>query len=340
MTLQPVILFVSFLALFGATGADAQSRIDVVYQAPTHLAGVAAGDLDPKSPGLEIAVVGDRALFVLRQVDGRWVASERARFPGEVIQCAVGRLNPKADHEEVVVGGVLRGGEDDGGPGAVWRVGPEGDPTLLFEDRALVHAVAIDRGQIWAAGFSGHLQRLDVAGGAKAPTAVVALPAPAKTLAPLGEGVALGLMNGQVVWAREGREGGRLDVLAEGAVARSRLCVEGGRVLCADDAGGLDLIVPGQPPRRVLQVAGKLRGAAFAELDPAHPGLEIATCGYDGALHWARLLSPKAPAPSRVERPYRDLAKAHHLVAADLDGDGRASLILVNYAGRVVILHP
>jgi hypothetical protein len=60
------------------------------------MGGAAIGDLDPSTPGAEVAVVNDAAeAWLVRRADGKWQPERIYAGKGEMIMCAIGDVHPR-----------------------------------------------------------------------------------------------------------------------------------------------------------------------------------------------------------------------------------------------------
>jgi hypothetical protein len=107
-------------------------------------------------------------------------------------------------------------------------------------------------------------------------------------------------------------------------------------VVVACDDGSLRLATP-DGPVVIHQEGQKLRGAVLRDLDPAYPGEEAATVGYEKKLTVLyRGSDPRKPwAPVIL---WRDTEKFHHLAVGELRADSPGpELVAVGYSGRVIV---
>lgn len=306
------------------------------------LGGCVVADLDPALPGNEIAVVaGDGGVHLLWRDGHRWRHRRPHNTEGESIQCVAGELLPQQAGEELVALGVATGGEDDGGPGRATAMGITADRETwlkpLIESEALIHAGAmgdLDPGnpgeELAYGGFFGEARLI---GGQGTPTVLGPLPGNAKGAAVGLGGVVFACDDGSLVLFRRGGAGWRSEVLTRAPDALARVDATAEQVLfCAND-GGLRLWQGGST--RLLHRSGdRLRGAVIADLDPAAPGPEYATAGYDGRIVVVRDAGARNP---RVTVVGRDPERFHHLAAGVLPGLGPC-LVACGYGGRVVVV--
>ncbi len=366
-------------------------RQQTAFDAGNKLGGCAIGDFDPSRPGNEIAVVtGDgRVIEVFRdgERESGWGHEVLGALPGEPIQCAVGDLLPDRPGLELVTAGVARGVEDDPGPGlaVLWWFtgdspragGSEEQPGIsmrwsfakLFEDGALIHAVAIGDvdperagNEVVLAGFSGVVNV--VSGLDLATDGSLSIHSEAYTL-PGGDsesavgnvkGAAVGLGgavlacdDGALLALRKRGTGWALDELArwkDAPLARVMTDADGVLVCSNDGVLRYRQVLRGgavSSTANAVRREDRLRGAVIADLDPTRPGNEWATAGYDGGVYVVNLtegvrdehgLRVIASSDFAVAR---DDDKFHHLAAGDLPGLGTC-LVAVGYSGRVIVV--
>lgn len=307
------------------------------------LGGVTLGDVVANSVGDEIAVVGasGRVWSVSRAKTG-WVSAELLQLPGEGIVVVAGELDGE-DGDELVVGGMAAGGEDDGGEGSLRLLSRDGSgawsATELHRSPALVHAVCLTdidgdgRLDVLAAGFARQLVLASRPHKEWEVKVVADLPAPAKSMVPWKHGVALALTDGQVLEARPGPNGFSLSPLDAITSGRARLATDEERLLCASDDGSLRLIGNGAA-QEIHRSGDKLRGAVLANLVPTLPGLEAATVGYDGRV----LVFNFREGLPVLTLVHSDGDRLHHLCAGPISAAGAGLyLVAVGYSGRVLV---
>ncbi len=327
-------------------GGSGAWQATVVLEAPAKLSGCDIGDIDPRRPGNEIAAVGGNGevYVVHRDGDAGWKHEVVARTQGEPIQCAIGDADPDREGAELVVVGMAAGNEDSGGAGAahiIWWDGYGWKRKLLFEDSALIHGVCIGEldaarpgHEILLVGFSGRATLVYREGGAWLTETAGDLGGAGKTAVVYRGGAAVACSAGTVVHVR--KTGGRWssEVLDRADAGQSRIGTDGTRLLVARDDGALGLI-----DRRVRtdihKEGHKLRGAVLADLDPASPGIEAATAGYEGRI---TVLYPEGDA-WRAETAFRDTGRFHHLVAGELLAAGQGpELAGCGYSRRLTVV--
>lgn len=303
------------------------------------LNGCAVGDVDPTRPGNEVvAVAQDGTLFVAWRTADGWRREELARSAGELMQVAVGDLFPDVPGDEVAAVGVQSGREGDGAPGVLIVASRDEQgwsADVVHQDEVLLHAVAIDGETVWCGGAGPELHALSRGDGdGWRRRDVPNRPAQARSAAPTpGRGLVLTYRDGVLARVVARPDGGlALEELDRREKGRARVGAHGDDLLVADDDGLLSLL-PAQGPRvEVHRSTDKLRGAVLADLDPAAPGVEAATAGYDGKV----VLLRRAGEAWRASVVATDGARLHHLAAGELPGVG-LSLVGASLGGRLVI---
>ena len=310
----------------------------VLVQTPTKLGGCAVGELDPSSPGLEIAAVAQGGqCYVARRSGEGWSIEVVHRAPGEMIQCAVGELDSGAAGDEFVAVGMVEGSENDDAPGAAWvlaRRAGAWQAELAFEGPRLVHAACVLDGAAFVGGFDRRVTRLVRGTRGWERETVAELPGAAKSMVAARGGVAVACTDGSVVLVSGAPGAWTSAVIDRRDAPRARIGAAGDRLVVCDDDGVLSLL-DGSTRRQVFRSPRKLRGAVLAELDPGSPGLEAATVGYSGELTVLSGLDADAP---RTVTPFVDAAGLHHLVAANLDDDPELELVTSGLSGLLVLL--
>ncbi|MCB9831091.1 MAG: PQQ-binding-like beta-propeller repeat protein [Planctomycetes bacterium] len=317
---------------------DSALGLELALDCGTKLGGCAIGDVDPTRPGNEVvAVAEDGRVFVCHRGEEGWTSEVAYKAAGELIQCVIGDADPRHPGLEIVAVGVKAGAEGEGGPGAVILVAREAEGwrgEVVFTDSELVHGAAVGQGEIFCVGYSMAVHRLtpDEKGGFAAEFVAATL-APGKN-ALLADGrLLVCCTDGRLLrFEREGNTWKSVLVDRQEA-GRARIGRAGDLLVVADDDGALR-VLGGAEPELVLKETRRLRGAVFADLDPAAPGLEIGTVGYEGKFSIVR----GAAGHRRVQVVYRDLQPLHHVAAGDLDGIAGDELAACGYAGRVVVL--
>ncbi len=314
----------------------------------TKLGGCAIGDVDPRYPGSEIvAVASDGAVHVVHRDGDRWVGEVVFRAGGEMIQCAVGNVDRSTDAAEIAVCGMLEGGEDDGGAGAVHVLSYREDRRAasfpwfadrVLLDKALVHGVCVHDGSVLATGFSRLLYRIgrsDVALWETEGVLVGKTPGNGKQIVSTDNGAVIACDDGWVGRVVVTADGGTVTTVDVRDVGRARLGAAGDWIAVADDDGTLSLIRDGK--REAVYRSpekSKLRGAVVADLDPTVDGYELACAGYDGQI----VVLTRSENGWSPEVVGTDTKKFHHLTAGDVDGDGAPELVAVGYSGRILVI--
>lgn len=345
MFLRTAPLALLFAASCASTASEGRWRTETILDAGEKLGGCVVADLDPRSEGNEVAVVGSsgRVYIVRRDGDG-WAHDVVGPMGGEMIQCVAGRFVPGWDVEQLLCVGVEEGGEDDGGRGAaylVYRFNDAWATELVATDRALFHAAAVgdlDPDHVGdEALLAGYGRRaLRVSRGPEGWTEHDAgpLPADAKCAVAFDRGVAVGCTDGSLALVEPGEAGSRGLVLDAAGSAQSRLGTDGRRlVVCRND--GTLALVDDAGARTIYSEGDRLRGAVLAELAADVPGLEAATAGYSGQV----TVLFGGGETWRPEAVHQDTDKLHHLAAGELDGsDGALELVGCGYSGLVTLI--
>lgn len=310
---------------------------ETALEAGQKLGGCVVADLDRSNPGDEIAVVAeDGSVYVATRSGGLWSSTRIAELPGEMIQIAAADVTQEFAGAELFTVGISEGGEDSGGPGALWfhsHAAAGWHSEQIFEDPQLLHAVCIgdidpdSPGlEVLVAGYSRDVSLLYRVGGAWTPRRVGVLPAEAKGAASDGDWTVVVCTDGSVV--RLVSDGDDLELETIGACddAAARVAVRDGVVLvCAND-GALRKI-DGEISV-IYQSTDRLRGAVWGEFNPTGAGIEAATAGYDGKV--------TVHVGTNVQVIGTDTDKFHHLAAGNIDGLGTA-LVACGYSGRVLV---
>ncbi|RKY16721.1 MAG: hypothetical protein DRQ55_17415 [Planctomycetota bacterium] len=327
----------------GAPPAGGEWTLELAAELGEKLGGVTLADLDPDVPGDELAVLGSSGrVWSLAWSDDAWVVTELAHLPGEGIVVVGGELDGRPG-DELVVGGMASGGEDDGGEGSL-RLLSRGDDGWsvreLQRSPALVHGACLldwdADGQldVAAAGFAQQLVLASRGADDWSVRVLGELPAAAKSLVPWQGGVALALTDGQVLGAAPADGGCAFRSIDRALAGRARLASAGEQLLIASDDGSL-ILTGDAGPRELHHSSDKLRGAALADLLPGSSGLEAATVGYDGRV----LLLTDLEHEPLTSVLHTDGDRLHHLASGSLraKGDGMF-LVAVGYSGRVIVL--
>lgn len=352
---------------------DASYAIRTAYASDVRVNGVAAGDLDPDSPGDEIVAV-DRLgrVHVITNPGGEPTHQMIAATGGELVQVAVGNLLAEAPGDEIVAVGAYSGTEDDDGPGVVrvfYRDGAGDWQGIDYVAPALVHGVAVGPlshsnstgpESFVCAGFFhqalvGNVYPAKDGSGVGMGVGALDLPrvGNVKGVAMTTAGFVLACDDGQSVQFTSGPKGFRPGVPIEhgSALARVSYDAEMG-LLLADNDGFLRIVSPDTASSTTVLERSKqrLRGALFVDIDPSNAGLEACSAGYDGRIRVVRLNRvekkeldlPGQPVTmgwsGEVRYVVRDSAKLHHLATGDIAGVGTC-LISCGYSGDVLLIH-
>ena len=355
---------------------DQDWAMEVAFEGDVRINGVAAGNLDLASPGDELAIV-DRLgrIRVLRREDGAFselelsrplqiVGTVGAQEPGgELVQVAVGDLDPSTPGDEIVAVGKAEGGEDDPGLGLVRVLSRSGVGGAWVERRAvtpaLVHAIAVgdvlpDRPglEFVFAGFFGEAL-VGYIDGASGTLLVDSLGAQhrgnAKGVCLTDSGIVLACDDGNTVRYRRTPKGAwRLVATKQHGAALARIAAFDGDdvVICGND--GTFRLLGGDSfssTTYLHRVKNRLRGAVVVDIDPDNAGVEACTAGYDGEIRVV-YLDPRDDDRgagrgfwTSKKSVARDTAKIHHLTTGVFDGLGQC-LVSCGYSCVVLVVHP
>ncbi|MCB9896479.1 MAG: hypothetical protein H6825_00620 [Planctomycetes bacterium] len=310
------------------------------------LGGCAVGDVDADSPGNEIVAVSESGrVFLVSYADGKWTHRVLGQAPGEMIQVALGELDPARPGLEVVAVGMAQGKEDDGGEGAAFVFFRDGDGWTMREAaRAseLLHGVAIadldpdhPGNELLVDGFSGQATVLALGANGFERVVTVPLPGAGKMAVPHQDGVAIACADGSVSLVRREAPGKWTATnIARQPAGAARVASDDERLLVARDDGTLEL-VSGSLGKIIHRETERLRGAVLANVDPVAPGLEAASAGYEGKV-WVMTNEDLRWHEHEV---YADGNKLHHLAAGELTSVGSGVfLVTCGYSGRVVVI--
>jgi len=330
---------------------DARDRAwttETALDAGTKLGGCVGGDLIEDSPGDEIAVVaGDGTAYVVRRAADRFESEIVARMAGEMIQCAVADVDAEHPGLELVVVGMQRGTEDDGGAGEAHVIRSTGDTWTqesLFVDSALIHGVAagdVDPrrpgDEVLLVGYSLNATLVSGTAGAWTAETIAELPGPGKNAVLWNGGAVVACADGSLVHLMPEADGWASRTIREAEAGWARLGAGGPErgelLLAARDDGALVLFDGDGDGRIVHQEGDKLRGAVVADLDPRTDGPELATAGYERR---ATILT-EGPSGWSTETVFEDEARFHHACAADVAGYG-PTLFVCGYSGRLTAI--
>ena len=268
-----------------------------IAELPGEMIQIAAGDLDPGSPGDELVAVGaarggedeggpGAAWIIARGADG-WSATKVFEDVALLHAVCVGDFLSRRAGAEVLVAGYS-------GKSWILRRSTDGwDATSM-------------------ARFEGQ----------------------AKSATPFRDGAAIATTAGQVVLVRDvGAAEWSATVLAGFESGQARITSRGADVLVCGNGGELHLV--GVDGSRLLhREDDRLRGAVIADLDPTRAGVEYATAGYSGDITVVALGPGDAETVTTVVG--HDTDRIHHLAAGELAGRGTV-LVACGYSGRVVV---
>lgn len=325
------------------------------------IAGVAIGDFDASSPGLEVAALaGEGGVHIIARAEGRWTSRLAYQGPGELIQ---GRAYPVDDGPAGIAAvGMVKGPESDtGGPGRAVLLMPAEDGHGLREVRLwtpsrCVHGVAVadvnadsPGAEVVAADFGGTVALCSPTGdsadvifkGSSRAKALVAA-----DLSSVFEGleVVCAFAGGEVVLLGRTVEGWEGEVLVRREAGAARLAAradlgesEGPDLVCGfDDGAVLAFHRSGDAwtAEEVLRCPNKIRGVALGDLLPGRSGLEVAAAAKDGTVRIATEGEIGGHTIHRGDHPLHDLSVGDLL--PETDGD---ELVTGGYGGKVVLLH-
>ncbi|MBK8978102.1 MAG: hypothetical protein IPM29_19530 [Planctomycetes bacterium] len=310
----------------------------VLFDGDAKIGGCAVGELDPAARGREVAAVDAHGgvHVVALSADGTAVHHRVAALTGEGIQVAIGEADLDAPGEEIVVVGILEGTEDAGGPGAAHLVRRDGDGWVaerIFQDAALLHAVAIVDGEVFVGGFTDRLFRLMHTPDGWRSQEVAKLPGPAKNAIAARGGIVVACADGSLVLVVRDGAAFTSEVIHKRGVGRARLASFGDELLCADDDGSLLLLHADGMTELLHREREKLRGAVLADLDPAVPGPEAVTAGY-GRKVWELARGANGWDERAISE---ERERVHHVACGDLDGAPGLEIVTAGFAGELVM---
>lgn len=325
--------------------------IDVALESPYKMNGCAVGDVMAERPGDEIVTVnqlGQAQVALLS--NGTFDVRVAASTKGELIGCDIGDLVSDVPDNELLIWGSLEGSEDSGNKGVAFVVTrhptkPKGmvwaQHQVLVED-TLVHGGCVaeldptHRGAEFA--FGGYSKRVHVFAryGTEWVSELAAeLDAPIKCIAAYSKGLAVGCLDGKLLYLYKDNGAWKSEILDEAPAGQARISVAGDLILAARDDGKLALVEQGKPRREILASDDKLRGAVLADLVPSTPGIEAATVGYDRRL---AVLERRGESWS-AEIVYDDSDKFHHLAAGNLDpASPGLELVACGFSGKLFVI--
>jgi hypothetical protein len=310
----------------------------VVFKTDGLIGGCAIGDAAAAVPGNEIIAVCRSGEIQLIFRDGdAWTSELIFTSPGEMIQCAVGDVVPDLPGQEVVAVGIASGNEDSGGPGAAYLIYRDKDAwkgEKIFEDESLLHGVCVGgEGGAFVTGYSRKAHLLSKSGPNWVAEKVADLPGAGKAAVSTPKGALFACTDGSLVRADKTDSGWSSEVADKRDSGRSRLGVQGDRIIVCDDDGTLSIVGP-EGREEIYSEPSKLRGAVLCDWDPSFPGVEAATAGYEKKI---TILYKQNDVwiPSPL---FHDTGKFHHLAAGDLDGSPGMELAACGYSGKVVVI--
>ena len=352
-------LFIVLCVAAGAAQSDEAWKSQTLIETDRGMGGAAIGDLDPDSPGNEVAVVNAGGeVWMARRSGATWQSERIHKGAGEMIMCAIGDVDPRYPGHEFVGVGMVRGEESRTGPGQVTMVRKDAGQwvaTSLFQDDHMIHGVAVGDVstrhpgvEIIACGFSHRVTLLWFDGQQWQPEVIyvandrMKIGAVADVL-PEHDGmeVVVSGSDGNAVVLWESELGWKHDVIFSDPIGQSRVAPGKPGILIGGDKGKLTLASRHERRWRTQFIArdsAKIRGVAIADVDPAVPGPELYACGYstnvtqltqDGNGYWRSRIIFTA------ERPL------HHLLAGELEPNHPGlELITCGHAGRLFLLTP
>jgi hypothetical protein len=341
------------------------------------LGGCTTGDFDPRREGEEVAVVSSTGeVFLLSRDRTSWTRELVFQSSGEMIQCAGGDFLPEFPGDELIFAGRLSGDEELGSGGAAYLAWHEGNGwrfDLLLEDEQMFHAVAVadvdpatPGVEILLAGYGRKLFMISRTDGGRRVETVAELPGAAKDMsAAVGKAV-IACDDGSVIeitHAGTSQDGAarfidrrllRIDVPLARIALHEGTDGRGEEVLVCGNDGELRLLHDGpgeEMGERIFMSRQRLRGAVIAEVEPARPGPEYATAGYDGKIWVVHRTKKKEWVATAVGE---DSDRLHHLAAGrigparwgtlqsgegiDERPQGEFSLVACGYSGRVLVV--
>jgi len=300
-TILPIVVLVAGILTSSATAQPWRSEI--LMQSDHGMGGAAIGDLDPDSPGNEVAVVNDVGeVWLVRRTDGAWCPERIHAGKGELIMCAIGDIDSGHPGNELVGVGMVEGPESREGPGQVvmiWKDGDRWSSRAIFQDDHMIHGVAVGDvstrhagSEVIAAGFNHRVQLLHQNSTSWEHETIyvandrlkIALAADVLPERPRSEVVVTGSDGRpQVLW--EGKLGWHHQTIYVDRLGQSRVAAGAGGVLIGGDGGKVTLARP-KDGRWQADLVGrdtaKIRGVVWDDVDQDSPGEEAYACGYSG----------------------------------------------------------
>ncbi len=333
-------------------------KCQILMQSEHGMGGAAIGDLDPESPGNEVAVVNDAGeVWLVRRVNGEWKPERIYAGKGELIMCAIGDVDSGHPGNELVGVGMVEGPESREGPGQVvmiWKDGDTWSSRAIFQDDHMIHGVAVgdvsarhEGNEVIAAGFNHRVQLLHQNGTTWEHETIyvandrlkIAMAADIISERPGLEVVVTGSDGRpQVLW--EGTLGWHHQTIYVDRLGQSRVAAGKGGILIGGDGGKVTLAnhKGGRWEADLLgRDTAKIRGVVLGDVDPTSPGEEAYACGYSGNVtqfvrtsgdYWrSRLL-------------YSDGRPLHYLLAGEFDPvHPGPELITCGHGGRLVEIY-
>ena len=338
-------------------------QMETAMKGGAKLGGCAVGDFEPGSEGEEIAVVASTGeVFLLARDSEAWSRKLLFQAPGEMIQCAAGDFLPEHAGDELVFVGRSSGEEDTGAGGAAyiaWNQEGSWRFDLLLEQDELFHAVALgdlDPAapgiEILLSGFCRELHLVRQTEQGRQVETIANLPGPAKGVSVAEERAVVACNDGSLVEVvpvvrDKGSQASfeaRVLLRSDAPLARVHVAEEG--VLFCGNDGKLRLWREGQS-ESLLRAPDRLRGAAIAEVDPARPGREFLSAGYDGRV-WVVHRTKKGEWVATAAAEDDD--RLHHVAAGRIGpalqadglpfapGRGENAIVACGYSGRVLVV--
>ena len=324
---------------------EVEWRQEVAAETGLKLGGCVVGEFNPDNDGADIAVVAvDGSVFVMTRDGETWKKETAAKLTGEMIQCTAGEIDASHKGDEIIVCGMLEGGEDDGGRGAAYCLRhKDGSFTTekILEDDQLFHAVCVadldssDPGpEILLAGYTKKAHIMAYNTGQWEKLAEVDLPGRAKGACEGRGGAIVACAEGQLVTIVKKGDNYTVTELFTSENPLARVTCNDGTIAVCDNGGAFHVLPSGESKPTTYAVdKDRLRGAIIADLHPNQDGLEWATAGYNGQI---MIVLPGTAEKPEIKIIGKDDDKFHHLAFGDLPGLGK-SLVGCGYSGRVIV---
>jgi hypothetical protein len=357
--MKACILFIVLCVAVDAAYPDGQWTSQILLESEHGMGGAAIGDLDPESPGNEVAVVnGAGEVWMVRYAGNGWRPQRIHKGAGELIMCAIGDSDPRYGGNELIGVGMVSGQESRTGPGQVVMIRNDAGKwiaTQVFQDDHMIHGVAIgdvssryDGNEIVACGFNHRVTLLAFDGRQWQPEVIyvandrMKIGAIADVL-PERDGleVVVSGSDGNAVVLWEAPLGWKHEVIFSDQVGQSRLALGEPGVFIGGDKGKLTL-ARRQGGRWVTEFlardTGRIRGVAIADVDGDVPGAELYACGYSRNV---TQLVQDADGFWRSKVIFTAQRPLHHLVAGDIDPrHAGLELVTCGHGGRLIALIP